>query len=65
MRLCFKFAELHVTVISFESLAEFILGEERHKLREDCFVFLHGLQELALMPLRKLTSSNRKVIFVL
>ena len=52
-----------VTVISFDALAEFVLGEERHKLREDCFAFIHGLQELALMPFRKLTSSNRKIIF--
>ena len=41
------------------------LGEERHKLREDCFAFIHGLQELALMPFRKLANSNRKIIFAL
>lgn len=51
--------------IPFDALAKFILGEERHKLREDCFAFIHGLQELALMPFRKLASSNRKIIFAL
>ena len=56
---------ISVTFVSFDALAEFILGEERHKLREDCFAFIHGLQELALMPFRKLTSSNRKIIFAL
>ena len=55
----------YVTVISFDALAEFILGEERHNLCEDCFAFIHGLQELALMPFRKLTSSNRKIIFAM
>ena len=48
-----------------KSLAEFIPDEERHKLREDCFAFIHGLQEVALMQFCKLTSSNRKVIFTL
>ena len=56
---------MSVTFIPFDALAEFILGEERHKLREDCFTFIHSLQELALMPFRKLTSSNRKIIFAL
>jgi hypothetical protein len=56
---------MSVTVISFDALAEFILGEERHKLREDCFAFIHSMQELALMPFRKLTSSNRKIFFAL
>lgn len=56
---------MSVTFISFDALTEFILGEERHKLREDCFAFIHGLQELALMPFRKLTSSYRKIIFAL
>jgi len=51
---------MSVTFIPFDALAEFILGEDRHKLREDCFAFIHGLQELALMPFRKLTSSNQK-----
>lgn len=54
-----------VTIISFDAFAKFILGEERHKLREDCFAFIHGLQEPALMPFCKLTSSNRKIIFAL
>ena len=54
-----------ITVISFDALAEFILGEKRNKLREDCFAFIHGLQELALMPFCKLTNSNRKIFFVL
>ena len=56
---------MSVTFISFDALAEFILSEETHKLREDCFAFIHGLQELALMPFRKLTSFNRKIIFAL
>ena len=56
---------MSVTVISFDALAEFILGEKRNKLREDCFAFIHGLQELALMPFCKLTNSNRKIFFVL
>lgn len=56
---------MSITVISFDALAEFILGEERNKLRKDCFAFIHGLQELALMPFRKLTSSNRKIISAL
>lgn len=56
---------MSVTIIPFDTLAEFILGKERHKLHEDCFAFIHGLQELALMPFRKLTSSNRKMIFTL
>ena len=56
---------MSVTFIPFDALAEFILGEERRKLRKDCFAFIHGLEELALMPFRKLTSSNRKIIFAL
>ena len=56
---------MSVTVISFDAFAEFILGEERHKLREDCFTFIHGLQEPALIPFCKLKNSNRKIFFVL
>ena len=60
-----KLYSMSITFISFNALDEFIVGEERHKLCEDCFTFIHGLQELALMPFRKLTNSNRKIIFAL
>ena len=32
-----------VTFVATHTLAEFIFGEERHKLREDCLTFVHGL----------------------
>lgn len=54
-----------VAFVAIHTLAEFIFGEERHKLCEDCFALVHGLREAAQMPLRKLTSSNRKIIFAL
>lgn len=54
-----------VAFVAIHTLAEFIFGEERHKLCEDCFTLIHGLREAAYMPLRKLTSSNRKIIFAL
>lgn len=56
---------MSVSFISFDSLAEFILGEERHKLREDCFTFIHSLQKSALMPCCKLKNSNRKIFLAL
>ena len=49
-----------VTFVAIDTLAEFIFGEERHKLCEDCFTLVHGLRETDQMPSRKLTSSNRK-----
>ena len=52
-----------VTFVAIDTLAEFIFGEERHKLCEDCFTLVHGLRETAQMPSRKLTSSNQKIIF--
>ena len=54
-----------VTFVAIDTLAEFIFGEERHKLCEDCFTLVHGLRETAQMPARKLTSSIRKIIFAL
>ena len=54
-----------VAFVAIDTLAEFIFDEERHKLCEDCFTLVHGLREAAQMPLRKLTSSNRKIIFAL
>ena len=32
-----------VTFVAIDTLAEFIFGEERHKLCEDCFTLVHGL----------------------
>ncbi len=52
-----------VAFVATNTLAEFIFGKERHKLCEDCFTLVHSLREAAYMPLRKLTSSNRKIIF--
>ena len=49
-----------VTFVAIDTLAEFIFGEERHKLCEDFSTLVHGLRETAHMPSRKLTSSNRK-----
>ena len=54
-----------VAFVATHTLAEFIFGKERHKLCEDCFTLVHGLREAAQMPSRKLTSSNRKIIFAL
>ncbi len=54
-----------VTFVATNTLAEFIFGKERHKLCEDCFTLVHSLRETAQMPLRKLTSSNRKIILSL
>ena len=54
-----------VTFVAIDTLAEFIFGEERHKLFEYCFTLVHGLRKTAQMPSRKLTSSNRKIIFAL
>ena len=54
-----------VAFVAIDTLAEFIFGEERHKLCEDCFTLVHGLRKAAQMPLRKLTSSNRKIIYAL
>lgn len=58
--------ELHSMPVAFipgDAFAEFIFGEKRHKLREDCFTLVHGLREAAKVPLRKHTSSNQKIIF--
>ena len=54
-----------VAFVATHTLAEFIFGEERHKLCEDCFTLVHGLREVASLPFRKHTSSNRKIIFAL
>lgn len=41
-----------VAFIAIDTLAEFIFGEERNKLCEDCFTLVHGLRETAQMPSR-------------
>ena len=54
-----------VTFVAIDTLAEFIFGEERHKLCKDSFTLVHGLRETAQMSSRKLMSSNQIIIFAL
>ena len=60
-----EFDGVPVAFVALDTLGKFIFGEERHKLREDCFTLVHGLRGPALVSVCKLTSSNRKIIFAL
>lgn len=54
-----------VALIAANTLAEFVIGIKKHKLCEDCFAFIHCLQEEASVPFCKHRSSNRKIIYAL
>ena len=56
---------MSVASVALDTLAEFIFRNERHKLREDCFSFIHCLREMSLWSSCKLTCSNRKIILLL